>query len=1025
MKTGFLFGAPFFLFAALIALTRSFADDLVIPLSPPIRSLAVQANGQVLVNHGSSLTRLDEDGSVDVTFARGGWPSVLAIENDGMVLAEVSFNRYNRFSAAGAQELAFSGSFDFFLLQPDGKLVIFERGVLSRLNPNGTTDAAFISTPVRPGQISVQLALQEDGKILLGRSRDASILRFHPDGSPDTAFDPQELRLPWINTLLIQPDGKILVGGPFELARLNPDGTLDTAFSPAPEGETTIYSSALQANGKIIISGRFNFLSGQPVTNLARLNRDGSLDTSFPIVSFDNTAIAHFPLALQEDGAVWAGFSSNVVRIANPDPATQSFIQEGSTLTWLRGGSSPEVFHTRFQSSLDGIVWTDLGSGQRITGGWRLEGAVIPEGARLRVRGYVTGSSYYLDFVPGAPAILTQPWDRTNNVNTVSVIRVSAKGLEPLNFQWFKDGETLAGAHSSALVLSNITAADSGGYSVIVSNAEGSSTSRVAQLTVVDPVILEQPASVWLNAGSPLTLSISAAGTGLTYQWRRDGQQIPGATSSTLVFTNATTAETGDYQVFLTGTYGTLQSDVATVHVNAALPESWNPPFEATSQWAPIQTAVAHNNELFVGGLFRTLAAPTRRHLVKFRSDGTVDPFFAPEPDGGEAGGVVILYLAPNEQLIVGGHFLTIAGQSQPHLARLHLDGSFDELFRPGIAGLTEGSYAQVSGVEVQPDGRILIAGQFSTVNGQPRPGVARLFPDGQLDDSFNPAESSLPPAASGLVLQPDGKIVVSGWEVRRLNADGTPDPTFTAPTPGSLQSVQADGKTVIRKLVEIGPSKYQYVLLRMNPDGTEDSSFSPVFDNYASVKGIRGDGSFLLTGGFTTIAGQPLPKLALLKNTEPASQFLSFDGTNAIWLRSGTSPEVARTIFEFSSDGTTWTNLGAGVRIEDGWQLAGLELNSRGALRARGFSRGSIYETAIDLPVGLKLGAPNYHPESDQIVLTASGAAGTVMLLQTSTDLKQWTTLQTNFLGTHSLQLSLTNLSASRAFYRLRRTTN
>src|SRR5205085_8485276 len=78
------------------------------------------------------------------------------------------------------------------------------------------------------------------------------------------------------------------------------------------------------------------------------------------------------------------------------------------------------------------------------------------------------------------------------------------------------------------------------------------------------------------------------------------------------------------------------------------------------------------------------------------------------------------------------------------------------------------------------------------------------------------------------------------------------------------------------------------------------------------------------------------------LHNMEPATQSLSYDSSKVIWLRGGASPEVWRTTFDYSSNGLTWTNFGAGSRIPGGWELGGLSLPTRGTIRARGFVTGS-----------------------------------------------------------------------------------
>src|SRR5437870_1492829 len=101
---------------------------------------------------------------------------------------------------------------------------------------------------------------------------------------------------------VVQPDGKILIGGNFttlspnggaavtrnHIARLNPDGTLD-AFNPNANG--TVYAIAVQANGKILAGGLFTSIGGQTRNHIARLNPDASLAASYPTTtnSVDST----------------------------------------------------------------------------------------------------------------------------------------------------------------------------------------------------------------------------------------------------------------------------------------------------------------------------------------------------------------------------------------------------------------------------------------------------------------------------------------------------------------------------------------------------------------------------------------------------------------------------------------------------------------------------------------------------------------------------------------------------------------
>src|SRR5437588_11535188 len=149
--------------------------------------------------------------------------------------------------------------------------------------------------------------------------------------------------------------------------------------------------------------------------------------------------------------------------------------------------------------------------------------------------------------------------------------------------------------------------------------------------------------------------------------------------------------------------------------------------------------------------------------------------------------------LQPDGKVLVGGW---AGGEAQSNPARLNANGTLDSGFRAllggrGIPEITVYSFA------VQPDAKIVIGGAFTLVNGQARTNIARLNPDGTLDMSFYPAAAGVAwNYVSSMVLQGDGKIVVGGQfgtlngEARsglgRLNADGTLDTAFNPQVSGN-----------------------------------------------------------------------------------------------------------------------------------------------------------------------------------------------------------------------------------------------
>jgi uncharacterized delta-60 repeat protein len=224
-------------------------------------------------------------------------------------------------------------------VQPDGKMIVggnftqafgAARQNIARLNADGTLDSSF--DPKANGAIT-SIALQQDGKILMGgifttlqpngaasattRNR---IARLNVDGTLDTSFDPNANS--GVNSIAVQADGKVLIGGAFNtlqpngaasattrnrIARLNATGTLDSSFDPNANDE--VLGLAVQADGKVIVSGRFTSLqsngaaSATTRSRVARVNADGTLDASFN-PNADGVVNA---LALQADGKVLLG----------------------------------------------------------------------------------------------------------------------------------------------------------------------------------------------------------------------------------------------------------------------------------------------------------------------------------------------------------------------------------------------------------------------------------------------------------------------------------------------------------------------------------------------------------------------------------------------------------------------------------------------------------------------------------------------------------------------------------------------
>src|SRR5258706_7913968 len=176
-----------------------------------------------------------------------------------------------------------------------------------------------------------------------------------------------------------------------------------------------------------------------------------------------------------------------------------------------------------------------------------------------------------------APSITTQPTSRTVTAGQTATFTVAATGTSPLTYQWKKSGSAIGGATSSSYTSPATTSSDNGAqFTVVVSNSAGNVTSSAATLTVnaagAAPSITTQPASHTVTVGQTATFTVAATGTSpLTYQWKKNGTSISGATSSSYTTSATTSSDNGaQFTVVVSNSAGSVTSNATTLTVNSA-----------------------------------------------------------------------------------------------------------------------------------------------------------------------------------------------------------------------------------------------------------------------------------------------------------------------------------------------------------------------------------------------------------------------------------------------------------------------
>lgn len=745
-----------------------------------------------------------------------------------------------------------TGTVNTMVLQSDGNILIggaffTYNGILqhkiARVNPDGTLDITFSTTGMGLNDDVKSIALQPDGKILIGgaftdyngTSR-KHIARLNADGTLDMTFNTSGTGLNNnVESLALQSDGKVLVGGDFTnyngtsrnyITRLNADGTLDMTFNPGAGANGSVYSVALRSDGKVMIGGFFATYDGTSRNHIARLNTDGTLDTGFNPGAGTNLTV--WCLAIQPlDGKVliggsfttFDGTSRNSIARLNTDGTLDTGFDPGT-------GADADVNSLAVQS--DGKV---LIGGQFTTYNSLLRNSI----ARLNANGTLDAS-----FDPG-----------TGVNNTVNSLAVQT------------DGKILIG-----------------GQFTTYNNTE---RNRIARLNTAGTL------ETAFNPGTGVNQTLFSVVP------QPDGKVLIGGLFTTL--------------------NGLSRNYIARLNADGTLDASFNTPGTGLNSF--VNTIVVQpDGKVLIGGGFSNVNGINRNYIARLNADGTLDASF--NPSGTGFGNVVeSLVRQPDGKVLVGGFFMDYNGTSRPFIARLNTDGTLDASFNTTGTGLDN----SVGSIALQPDGKVLVGGQFASYNGTSRNRIARLNADGTLDAGFNTGTGANGNINS-IAIQSDGKVLIGGMftsyngtgrnRIARLNADGTLDMTFNPGTGANKDVnsvlVQADGKVLIGGIFTTFNSMGRYGIIRLNADGTLDPGFNTGLgtiniradaDNVASLA-LQPDGKVLIAGAFTSYNSTIINRVARLLNSVPTIAGLAVNTRVAC----GSSPvSFTATIGDFAAN--------------------------------------------------------------------------------------------------------------------------
>ncbi|PZU87622.1 MAG: hypothetical protein DI529_06795 [Chryseobacterium sp.] len=656
------------------------------------------------------------------------------------------------------------------------------------------------------------ILIQSEGKVIIGgdfttynTNTAKSLARINADGSFDSTFKIGSGANSYVASFIAQPDGKLIICGSFtsfngvvknRITRLNSDGSTDATFNIGNGADNVIECVALQTDGKIIIGGQFTKFNDVSRRYIARLNTDGSLDTTFDSSIGFNSHV--YSIAVQSDGKIFAGGNFTTY-----NSITKNYI--------VKLNSDASIDESFISSGTNNIVYKVLISNEKI-------------------------------FLGGK-------FTKYNNI--------TKNGIVKLNDDATIDETFLTGSGANNIVRNILVLNDN----KIMLAGDFTAYSGVPRNYITK-----------INENGSLDTSFTpgkAFGNSTTsLQQQSDGKLLIGG--SFLSFNNNT------------------KHYISRINLDGSLDKTFNPGNGADNIVRAI--AVQLDKKMVVGGYFNSYNDHTSNTIARIDSEGNVDESW----QTGSGADKVVRALAVQEdsKIIAGGDFEDFNGIAKSYFVRLNSLGTIDNTFAIGY-----GPSDPVRDIRIQSDGKILVCGDFSVFNTKTANHILRLNSDGTIDTTFAPVSGSNN-AIYSMKLQSDGKIIIVGTfttydgvsrnRIARLNPNGTLDTTFAVGTGAnntvSSLAIQTDGKIIFGGNFTTYNGAVSTRIVRVNSTGSRDTSFVSGVGANASVESLllQENGKVLIAGSFTKYNNITSNYIARLSSTGAFDTTFNNSGTAA-----------------------------------------------------------------------------------------------------------------------------------------------
>ncbi len=309
--------------------------------------------------------------------------------------------------------------------------------------------------------------------------------------------------------------------------------------------------------------------------------------------------------------------------------------------------------------------------------------------------------------------------------------------------------------------------------------------------------------------------------------------------------------------------------------------------YESVNGFCVYTVCLQPDGKIIVGGNFTSYQGVSANGIIRLNANGTIDASF--DSGTGVNGAPVAAVLQPDGKIILVGQFADYNGISSYNIIRLNNDGSVDTTFISGQGFLSTWSTMALDAL-LQPDGKIIVGGNFDNYNGSAVNNVVRLNSDGTIDNGFT-IGTGIEGAVRCITLRPDGKIYLAGEffsynsivanSIVLLNNDGTVDPTFNigAGIDATTElitalTLQTDGKIVVGGEFGQFNGIPKQGMIRLNQDGSNDTTFNigSGFDALVSSITIQSDCKILVSGDYLNYNNNTVNKIVRLLSDIPTS---------------------------------------------------------------------------------------------------------------------------------------------------------